>query len=419
MKTAKYQKDVKFYLEKRKDKKTGKLITSNVPILLFYSFGGQRLQFYTGYRIDAELWDEQNMKVKRNVEGGVEINKELGKLKTKVETIHDKAKALEIPLSIDYFKEKLKEDDAKLLQQTNSFIECHEEYIKECELTKGYGTMKGKKSTLNILKEFARHSGIKLKFENIDMNFYNAFLDYCFNKCEYNNNYTGTLIKRLKAFMNWATDRGYNTNLDFRKKSFRSMREEPEIIFLTWDELMKLKDFKFESESLSNVRDVFCFGCFTGMRFSDIAALSPENIHSDKILYRVVKTGEPNSIPLNVYSQAILKKHFHKKKLKSLPVISEQNTNEFLKDLAVLAGLKRKVQIVHFRGAKRISETKPLHEILTFHMSKKTFMTNFLAKGGSLLTAMSITGNKDLKTARRYYKVVDTLKQEEMKKVFG
>ena len=46
-------------------------------------------------------------------------------------------------------------------------------------------------------------------------------------------------------------------------------------------------------------------------------------------------------------------------------------------------------------------------------------MTNFLAKGGSLLTAMSITGNKDLRTARRYYKVVDTLKADEMKKVFG
>jgi len=46
-------------------------------------------------------------------------------------------------------------------------------------------------------------------------------------------------------------------------------------------------------------------------------------------------------------------------------------------------------------------------------------MTNFLAKGGSLLTAMSITGNKDLKTARRYFKVVDSLKTDEMAKVFG
>lgn len=46
-------------------------------------------------------------------------------------------------------------------------------------------------------------------------------------------------------------------------------------------------------------------------------------------------------------------------------------------------------------------------------------MTNFLAKGGNLVTAMAITGNTDMKTARRYYKVVDNTKSEEMKRVFG
>ncbi len=74
---------------------------------------------------------------------------------------------------------------------------------------------------------------------------------------------------------------------------------------------------------------------------------------------------------------------------------------------------------ITIQGAKSIKITAPLSEVITFHISKKTFMTNFLAKGGSLLTAMSITGNKDFKTARRYYKVVDSLKSDEMAKVFG
>jgi hypothetical protein len=45
-------------------------------------------------------------------------------------------------------------------------------------------------------------------------------------------------------------------------------------------------------------------------------------------------------------------------------------------------------------------------------------MTNFLAKGGSLTTAMAITGNTDVKTAKRYYTVVAELKQQEMNQVF-
>ncbi|PBQ32344.1 hypothetical protein CNR22_11365 [Sphingobacteriaceae bacterium] len=40
--------------------------------------------------------------------------------------------------------------------------------------------------------------------------------------------------------MNWATEEGYNINLEFRKKAFKKLTEEPEIIYLTYEELMKL-----------------------------------------------------------------------------------------------------------------------------------------------------------------------------------
>lgn len=422
---------IKFYLEKRKDKVTGKLKTTNVPILLFFSFNGKRLQYYTGHRVDSKYWDVASMKVKRGWDGYSEINADLGNMSSIVRMAFNSAKYGNIPMSIEYFKKELQQKNiAKFNKYTAAnkkegidkkinFSSIFDEYLKESELTKGEGTIKGKRSGFNILNEFAFHHGLDLNFENINMDFYNAFLEYCFDVRRFNNNYTGSLIKRLKAFLNWAADRGYHSNFDFRKTSFKALREEPEILYLTWDELMVLKDFKFNSEKLSNVRDLFCFGCFTGMRFSDINSLTRENVYDDKINYRVVKTAESNTIPLNKYSREILKRHNDPKNLKCLPVISEQKSNEYLKILAQEAGLNRNVKITHFRGAKRTDVTRPLFEILTFHISKKTFMTNFLAKGGSLVTAMSITGNKDLKTARRYYKVVDSLKKEEMEKVFG
>jgi len=169
----------------------------------------------------------------------------------------------------------------------------------------------------------------------------------------------------------------------------------------------------------NQVRDVFCFACFTGMRYSDVLALAPEHVHKDFINYRIVKTTVSNTIPLNPFSKAILKKYKGKLGNKCLPVISEQKTNDYLEEVFIDVKLKRMVQKINFQGAKVIKVTAPLHEVVTYHISKKTFMTKFLAKGGSLLTAMSITGNKDLKTARRYYKVVDTLKADEMARVFG
>jgi len=411
--------EVKFYLEKRKDKQTGGVITHNVPIQLFFSFYGQRLQHYTGFRIDAELWDDKNMKVKRNYSDAAEINKELGKLKSKVEDVFDKAVALEIEITPHYIREQLKNKN-KIAAGKKSFTECFLEYIEASKITKSSGTITAINSALNIFIEFNKHINSKLEFSGITQEFYDKFLDYCFNTKDYKNSYVGKLIKDLKAFLNWSTDRGYNTNFDFRKKSFKKLTEEPEIIYLTYDELILLYGFDLEGNiKLEQIRDIFCFGSFTGMRYSDILALAPEHIHEDSIKYRIVKTGQNNTIPLNPFSKEILKRHEGKSPNRCLPVVSEQKTNEYLKELFKKVKLNRKVQKVSFQGAKKIKLTLPLSEAITFHISKKTFMTNFLAKGGSLLTAMAITGNKDFKTARRYYKVVDSLKSDEMAKVFG
>lgn len=411
--------EIKFYLEKRKDKATKEIIAQNVPIQLFYSFNGERLQYFTGLRIDASKWDTENMKVSKGYAEASEINRELGKLKSKVEDIHDKAKALNEELSLDYFRERLK-GNSSANKTKKSFYECLDEYYLSSALTKGAGTMRAIKSTFSILADFSKETGIKLEFKNITQEFYDNLLDYCFNEKDYKNGYTGKLIKDLKSFLNWATERNYNTHLDFKKKSFKKLTEEPEIIFLTYDELILLYNHKIKGiERLKQVRDVFCFGCFTGMRYSDILSLKPEHLHDNFIRYRIVKTGQNNMIPLNPYSKTIINRYKGKLGDKCLPVISEQNTNDYLKELFKIVKLKRKVQKVSFQGAKSIKVTSPLSEVITFHISKKTFMTNFLAKGGSLLTAMSITGNKDLKTARRYFKVVDSLKSDEMAKVFG
>jgi integrase len=375
--------EAKFYLEKRKDKQTGELIIRNVPIFLFYSFGGKRLQYFSGFRVDALLWDEKAMKVKRNSNDAADINRELGKLKSKIEEIHDTAKALKEELTIELFRERIKGEQAPKAKK--DFLTCLDEYLESSKITKGEGTMRAIKSSFNSFKEFAKFTRTKLDFSNITQDFYDSFLNYCFDE-----------------------------------RSFKKLTEEPEIIYLTYDELMSLYNYNLKGNTkLEQVRDVFCFACFTGMRYSDIAALAPEHIQKDYINYRVVKTSQNNMIPLNPYTHKLLSKYKGKLNDRCLPVISESNTNDYLKELFGEIELNRKVQKINFQGAKRIAVTAPLCEVITFHISKKTFMTNFLARGGSLLTAMSITGNKDFKTAKRYYKVVDSLKSDEMAKVFG
>jgi integrase len=408
--------EVKFYLEKRKDKLTGELITQNVPILLFYSFNGKRLQYYTGYRSDFRKWDEGGMKVKKNYPEASQINNELTKLAGKVIDIHGRAKALGEKITPNYFKDRLngKKKDAK---NGDLIWMYYKEYIDAAKITFTNATLIKSRQTFKAMEEFSRDRKFSMRFDNFDPYFWQEFLDWCYNTKKWNNNYTGTHINKFKAFLNWSVKRGYCTSVEFRK--VRSVKENTEIIYLKFEEVMHFYNFEFADKQRELVRDMYCLGCFTGLRHSDIIKLMPENIEEDQIVYRVVKTKQPNIIPLNQYSRAILKKNEGLHSPYCMVQIKVCPISQILKDAMKEAGLTRMVQIVHFRGAERLDESKPLWDAATFHTSKKTFVTNFLERGGNLTTAMAITGNKSYSVIKRYFKIADSFKTTEMQRIFG
>lgn len=80
------------------------------------------------------------------------------------------------------------------------------------------------------------------------------------------------------------------------------------VIFLTWDELNKLKDYHIphDKQYLERVRDVFLFCCFTSLRYSDVRNLKRSDIKPDHIEVTTVKTADSLIIELNDHSKAIL-----------------------------------------------------------------------------------------------------------------
>lgn len=402
-----------FYLEKRKDKDTGKIITENVPILLFFSFDGKRLQHFTGQRVDARKWDDESQRVKRNFSEAAEINKELGKLKVKVENIYEKAQALEVIPTVEYIRDRLRSNKGS----KGSFWEVFDEYLQHRANHAGVNTLKKYRSTYNHLRNFSSSKHYRLEFDSINSSFYNKFFSYLAEECEHTNNTISKYIKVLKTLLNYATEEGHNKNLEFRK--FGAKEEEGEVIFLTWKELNKLYSMRIKNESLAQVRDVFCFGCFTGLRYSDIYNLKKSNIKGEFISLNTIKTKEGNKIPLNDYAKTILAKYREMPGEKALPVISNQKMNEYLKELGKLAEFDEEITLVHFRGGERIETTLPKYQVLTTHIARKTFITTALKLKMQTEVIMSITGHKDHKTFKKYYKVVDEHKLVAMKEIFN
>ncbi len=104
---------------------------------------------------------------------------------------------------------------------------------------------------------------------------------------------------------------------------------------------------------------------------------------------------------------------------RALPIISNQNFNKYLKELCKDAGIDEQTEIIPYKGAEKISNFYPKHELISAHTGRKTFATLSLEKGISAETVMGITGHSDYKSFQRYIKVTEERKRNEMQKAWG
>ena len=251
------------------------------------------------------------------------------------------------------------------------------------------------------------------KKDQINNQFYDAFISYLFNDCQLLNNTVGNYVKTVKSYMNYATDQGYNkSGVEFRK--FKSTREDGELIYLTEAELMRIYRLENLISTHHVVRDNFCFACLTGLRYSDLRLLKKENIKEDYIELRVEKTRDYLKIPLSPYAKDILNRNNG-----LLPkLFSNQKTNVYLKQIGKLAEITEEVLIVKYRGVQKIEFIEEKYKFLCTHTARRSFVTLSLEKGMRPETVMSITGHKDYKTFKKYIKLTDKVKLVEMNEVW-
>lgn len=192
------------------------------------------------------------------------------------------------------------------------------------------------------------------------------------------------------------------------------------MIFLTWEELNKLKNYQIPDtkQYLERVRDVFLFCCFTGLRYSDVHNLKKSDIRDGYIEITTVKTAERLIIELNNHSKAILDKYkgVEFEGHKALPVISNQKMNDYLKELGELAEINEPVSETYYKGSRRIDTITPKYALLGTHAGRRTFICNALALGIPAQVVMKWTGHSDYKAMKPYIDIADDVKANAMNK---
>ena len=430
-----------FKLEKRKDKISGKLKTENIPILIDFKFDGQRVIFPIGYSINSSKWNAEQQQVRRN-----NFNKD----GTSAKTINDRINFIEEQLPLIYYEaERLNIPITKdnILNELKSRIRIKEQRVDESTEEKAYlnvsdyielfaeteskvknwssGTIK----RMKVLKNHLLKYNPKLIFEDINEDFLQKYIEYQTKVLNLNNSTNQKYIKIFKWFLNWATKKGYNTNLAYKafEYKFRGVTisdYQQNVIFFTWDELMHLYNFDFSNnKKLEQVRDIYCFCCFTSLRYSDVENLKKHDIKSDNngnyyIELLTIKTDDKLTIELNKYAISIYEKYkdTELRNFKAFPVISNQKYNSYLKEMAKIAGFNKKESFCEYKGNKRIESTFEKWELITSHTARKTFIITALYLNISPDIIRSWTGHKDYRTMELYVKIVNEQKRISMNK---
>lgn len=410
-----------FLLDKEKSK-------SDAKLRYRIKWNGNTVSFNVGYRVDIDKWSPDGQRCKNNTTHSTKkvhssvINKAIQSYEDICDNIFFIFEQKEIIPTPDEFKDEFNQRLGKKVKRQRTFFEYHTEFMieqgKESQWEES--TYKEHRTIHRRLKDFAPD----LEFEDLTKQGLSMFVDYMHTvpinskKKGLKNSSIRKNLDNLKWFLRWATDKGYNKELAFTTFQPKLKEVKNTVVYLTWDELMLIYNFTPSStrSNLEKVKDVFCFCCFTSLRYSDVANLKRSNVFEDYILVTTIKTYDTLRIELNKYSKAILEKYKDEEYENNLalPVISNQKMNDGLKELGELCGINEPVSITYYKGSERIDEVYKKYELLTTHCGRRTFISNAIMLGIPPEVVMKWTGHEDYRTMKPYIAIADKEKKNAM-----
>ena len=187
--------------------------------------------------------------------------------------------------------------------------------------------------------------------------------------------------------------------------SIKFRQDEVHVEFLTMNELQTLINKEISIKRLSQIRDVFVFCSFTGLAFVDVKNLKEEHIikNSDEEIWirkPREKTNNMCNIPLLNIPKMLLEKYKDDRgcqlKGQLLPVPTNQKYNTYLKEIANLCGINKR---------------------LTAHVARHRFATLALNKGVSLESVSKLLGHTSIRTTMIYANVTNQKIESEMNRM--
>lgn len=405
---------------------------SDKPTAIFIWFnplnGQPRIRIYTGDKIYPEYWhagDVQRAVTKgRGLDVDVKkanetLNTNLDRMSKRLLAYWGECRAQGVLPSAEQLRQVIEPEAApeapvavpRPLPDLLAYKERHAR-------TRRPNTVKALGTLYNHLNRYEQTTGQPLEYASFTMQFWHDFTAYLLDEANLVDNSIAKHLAHLKHFLSDAYSLGHHTTQEYKR--WRWTRRDPNVLALTHAELKAIElvklDFLSDAARLENARSLFLISCYTGLRFSDVAALKPEHQKGEWLQLTAQKTSEKLTVPLRGNRALPL---LDKLWAGAIRPISNQKLNKYIKDVARLAKINTPTEVVEYRGSKRSSQTLPKHDLISSHTGRRTFVSISLEGGLSWETIMQATGHKDFKSFRRYIQVTPERLLSEFEKVWS
>ena len=386
-----------FSIRESKARKNG-----NTPIEVTITVNGERCSFSTGKQIKVTSWDKNRQLVKGKDEEATSLNNYLksvrAKLYEKEAELLDRGFIITAQLLYDAYFDKVE------CLKERSLLSVLEEHNTERKAMVGKTVAPATywifEYTGRLLREFIpkKYNREDLYLRELNIGFIQGFHSFLLSEKKMGQNSCTKHLKFLKKLLNLAVANSYISYNPVN--AYKVEREPVEMDFLDEEELRKIINFDTPIPRFEKARDFFLFGCFTGLSYIDIKTLAPEHFEKDSagriwIKKRRIKTGVLSRIPLLPIAKLILDKYKGGEKL--LPIQAPADINKYLKDIAILCGINKRI---------------------CFHTSRHTFASTVtLSNNISLEVVSKMLGHTNTRMNAHYAKLIDKCISEQMDKL--
>ena len=384
------------YIKKDKARSNG-----DCPIYIKVVFNRKSTTISTGKYISEERWKQSdNLRKLLRRDKEKTLKEFLDLFLLNIEKIHNQIERFQEDITIEEFKNRIlgkqiTETSPSLLKIIDEHNLYFSKLVKIGERSKA--SLQKYKRVMELIKIFNNktYGSNDVLIDKIN----SAYIYNLESYLKFESDYKGkTGIKNnsvVKYFKNLKTICNYAIRMELIDKNpfniYNGKIKVDEAIFLTQEELESIENKTFKIDRLERVKDIFLFSCYTGYAPVDAIKLTRKNVIQDteKILWIKAnrqKTNTKANVPILPPVLKIINKYqFYGDTL--LPKISNQKMNAYLKEIADIIGLEKK---------------------LTWYVARHTFATTVtLGNGIRIENVSAMLGHTTIKQTQHYAKILD------------